>query len=146
MVTGRWKWNPPNPFFWFFSKNVFFTILGWTGQKMRYWIWGPVGFKPEYLLTYLSYLNSDKCILILIEFPLIWYIMGLSRSKFDRFSRVWRSGKFLIIKFNWWKIECVVWLFKLVFLRTRNSYLNFESFIKILIKFPLIWCIVGLGC
>ena len=95
MVTGRWKWNPPNPYFWFFSKNVFFTILGWTGQKMRYWIWGPVGFKPEYLLTYLSYLNSDKCILILIEFPLIWYIMGLSRSKFDRFSRVWRSGKFL---------------------------------------------------
>ena len=78
-----------------FSKNVFFTILGWTGQKMRYWIWGPVGFKPVYLLTYLSYLNSDKCILILIEFPLIWYIMGLSRSKFDRFSRVWRSGKFL---------------------------------------------------
>ena len=95
MVTGRWKWNPPHPYFWFFSKNVFFTILGWTGQKMRYWIWGPVGFKPVYLLTYLSYLNSDKCILILIEFPLIWYIMGLSRSKFDRFSRVWRSGKFL---------------------------------------------------
>ena len=95
MVTGRWKWNPPHPSFWFFSKNVFFTILGWTGQKMRYWIWGPVGFKPVYLLTYLSYLNSDKCILILIEFPLIWYIMGLSRSKFDRFSRVWRSGKFL---------------------------------------------------
>ena len=97
MVTGRWKWNPPHPYFWFFSKNVFFTILGWTGQKMRYWIWGPVGFKPVYLLTYLSYLNSDKCILIPIEFPLIWYIMGLSRSKFDRFSRVWRSGKLPVI-------------------------------------------------
>ena len=93
MVTGRWKWNPPHPYFWFFSKNVFFTILGWTGQKMRYWIWGPVGFKPEYLLTYLSYLNSDKCILILIEFPLIWYIRGLSRSKFDWFSRVWKMRK-----------------------------------------------------
>ena len=88
---------PPIAIFDFFSKNVFFNILAWTGQNMRYWIWGPVGFKPEYLLTYLSYLNSDKCILIPIEFPLIWYIMGLSRSKFDWFSRVWRSVKFLSV-------------------------------------------------
>ena len=33
--------------------------------------------------TYCSYLNFERCIKILIKFPLIWCIVGLCRSKFD---------------------------------------------------------------
>ena len=50
---------------------------------MREGIRGQVAFNPIYLNTYCSYLISDKCILILIEFPLIWCMVGLCRSKLD---------------------------------------------------------------
>ena len=57
-------------------------FLGWNDQKMRVGIWRQVAFYPVYLPTYYRYFNSEECILILIEFPLIWYIVGLCWSKF----------------------------------------------------------------
>ena len=62
---------------------MIFTILGWIDQKTRDGFWGQVGFNPVYLLAYKSYVNSEECILILTEFPLIWYIVGLCRTKLN---------------------------------------------------------------
>ena len=75
------KMKSPTSLNWtFWAKMQFF---GWNDQKMRVGIWRQVAFYPVYLPTYYRYFNSEECILILIEFPLIWYIVGLCRSKLD---------------------------------------------------------------
>ena len=87
--------SPTSLFLIFFNKNVFLIIWVEIDQKIRDGFWGQVGFKPVYLQTHCSYLNSEKCILILIKNPLIWYIMGLCGSKFDPVFKGLKEGEVL---------------------------------------------------
>ena len=78
------KMKSPTSLFLIFLAKMWFSPF-WV-ELIRKWAMefsGLADLNPLYLQTYGSNLNSEKCILIIIEFPLIWYVIGLRRSKFD---------------------------------------------------------------
>ena len=81
--------------FWFYLVH-FFVQIYYKSNIQKKWTW----WNWNISLTNTSHLKSDRCIKMLMKFPLIWYIVGFCTSNVGLFFWIWIRKYFQIE--NWW--------------------------------------------